>query len=82
MHILIVNSSSFSMTLSNSLCKQFYIRSKLKGKRCLKCHLYITFSPFHLEYMCIRVEIQAGVLVYMPYFAVHIQEINMIPGVK
>lgn len=30
MHILIVNSSSFKMTLSNNLCKQFYIRSKTK----------------------------------------------------
>lgn len=51
MHILIVNSSSFQMTLSNSLCKHFYIRSKLKGKRCLKCLLYLTVSPFHLDYV-------------------------------
>lgn len=29
MHILIVNSSSFKMTLSSSLCKHFHIQAKL-----------------------------------------------------
>lgn len=32
-HILIVNLSSFKMTLSDNLCKHFYIRSKIKQWR-------------------------------------------------
>lgn len=51
MHILIVNSSSLKMTLSNSLCKHFYIRSKLKGKG-KKSELSLTFFS---KYVCIRV---------------------------
>lgn len=82
MHILIVNSSSFSMTLSNSLCKHFYIHPKLKGKTLLKHLVHDSLSiPFGVC-VCIRMQIHAGVPVYILYLAVHIQEINMTPGVK
>lgn len=83
MHILIVNTSSFKMTLSNNLCKHFYIRSKRKKKNEVKKnlrHLFqITYSPPSLNmYNGVNSFYRhAGVLVYMLYVAVHIQGINM-----
>lgn len=85
MHILIVNSSSFKMTLSNSLCKHFYIRSKSIQWRNEKiCLLFdATYSSFLLNMYrgvgsCYR---HAGVLVYILYFTVHIRGINVTPRV-
>lgn len=85
MHILIVNSSSFKMTLSNNQCKHFYIRSKLiqwRKETSVPPLPHATSSELTKSVQGSKLSYRhAGVLVYGLYSAVHIQGINVTPNV-
>lgn len=52
MHILIVTSSSFIMTLSNNLCKHFHIQAKLMQRNKEFSVLPLPNNDFFIKHVC------------------------------